>query len=84
MKLVRSQLEIYDSDGSFSELQSDGVTGVQPTIEAGGHYQCVEDCQLHFDIGKIRGSYLMDNIENGHQYKIFIPEFDLVAPFRNN
>ncbi len=84
IKLLRRHWHIMDSNGSVREVEGDGVVGQQPVIEPGASHQYVSACSLRSEIGKMRGSYLMENLYNKRLFKVVIPEFQMVAPFKHN
>lgn len=84
VKLLRRHWYILDSNGSFREVEGDGVVGQQPIIEPGESYQYVSAANLRSEIGKMYGTYEMENLYNKRLLKIAIPEFQLVAPFKMN
>jgi ApaG protein len=84
MKLVSRKWGIYDSNGSFREIEGKGVVGVQPVIDSGDSYQYVSDCNLQSEIGKMEGQYAFENLESHLIQNIAVPEFVMVAPFKNN
>lgn len=84
VKLLRRHWHIIDSNGSYREVEGEGVIGQQPVIEPGNNYQYVSAANLRSDMGKMYGSYQMENLYNKRLLKIMIPEFQLIAPFKNN
>jgi len=61
VKLHRRQWHIFDSNGSHREVEGEGVVGVQPILQPGEKYQYVSGCNLHTEMGKMYGSYNMEN-----------------------
>lgn len=84
VQLLSRHWYIIDSSGLNREVEGEGVIGRQPVIAPGESYQYVSAANLNSDIGKMHGSYTMQNMETGLQFKVAIPEFDLVAPFKLN
>ncbi|MBX9784696.1 MAG: Co2+/Mg2+ efflux protein ApaG [Chitinophagaceae bacterium] len=84
VKLLRRHWNIFDSNGSYKEVDGEGVVGVLPVIQPGDQYQYVSGCNLKTEMGKMIGHYLMENLNNRQQFKAFIPEFEMIAPFKNN
>lgn len=83
-KLLRRHWHIADSNGSVREVEGEGVVGQQPIIEPGGNYQYISACNLRSDIGKMWGTYQMENLYNKKLFKVNIPEFQMIAPFKLN
>ncbi len=84
VKLLRRRWHIYDSNGSPREIEGEGVVGVQPIINSGESYQYVSGCSLQSEIGKMNGTYLMENINNKKTFDVIIPAFELCVPFKLN
>ncbi len=84
VKLLRRQWHIMDSNGTYREVEGEGVVGQQPVIEPGGSHQYISACNLRSDMGKMSGSYQMENLYNKRLFKVHIPEFQMIAPFKMN
>ncbi|MDB5201592.1 MAG: apaG [Ferruginibacter sp.] len=84
VKLLRRHWHIYDSNGTMREVEGEGVVGVQPVIEPGKSYQYISGCNLRSEMGKMLGTYLLENIHNKKQFNISIPSFEMHAPFKMN
>lgn len=83
-KLLRRHWHIVDSNGSHREVEGEGVVGEQPIIEQGAFYQYTSAANLRSEIGKMYGTYLMENLYDKKELTITIPEFQLIAPFKMN
>lgn len=84
IKLLRRHWHIIESNGSAREVEGEGVVGEQPLIQPGDSYQYVSAANLRSDIGKMHGSYQMENLYNKRLFHVTIPEFQLIAPFKLN
>lgn len=84
VKLLYRHWHIYDSNGSIREVEGEGVVGVQPLINPGQSYTYISGCNLRSEIGKMSGTYLMENINNKKSFDVIIPAFDMCAPFKLN
>lgn len=84
VKLLRRHWHILDSNGDTREVEGEGVVGQQPTIQPGENYQYISSCNLSSDMGKMYGTYLMEDLFTKKKMNITIPEFHLIAPFKNN
>jgi ApaG protein len=84
VQLLRRHWFIFDSSGEHSEVEGEGVIGVQPTIFPGETFEYESACNLTTDLGKMQGTYLMERMDNGQQFYVKIPEFLLEVPHRNN
>src|ERR1700740_3737340 len=59
VKLHRRYWNIFDSNGTYREVEGEGVVGVQPTLTPGEKYQYVSGCNLRTEMGKMNGKYTM-------------------------
>lgn len=84
MQLLNRHWMIFDSNGSKREVEGEGVVGLQPVIEPGNHHEYVSGCNLKTDMGSMKGSYEMMRIVDGRKFKVNIPEFLLIAPYKLN
>lgn len=84
VKLLHRHWYIYDSNGSLREVAGEGVVGVQPQINPGGTYQYMSGCNLRSEIGKMHGTYQMENINTQKSFDVIIPAFEMCAPFKLN
>ena len=84
VKLHRRHWHIFDSNGSFREVEGEGVVGLQPVITSGEKYQYVSGCNLKTEMGKMSGTYQMENLFSKTFFRVNIPSFQLMVPFKNN
>jgi ApaG protein len=84
IKLLRRHWFIYDSNSINREVEGEGVIGQQPVLEPGETYQYVSGCNLRTALGKMKGNYLMERLEDKKQFYINIPSFVLAAPLKLN
>ena len=84
IKLLRRHWYIIDGDGSKSEVEGEGVIGQQPVLEPEQSHQYVSGCNLHTEMGKMFGTYLMEKLSDGTTFEVEIPEFLMIAPYRYN
>ena len=84
VKLLKRRWHIYDSNGSIREVEGEGVVGVQPVIASGATYQYVSSCNLRTEMGKMQGTYLLENQHNKKTFNVLIPAFLLETPFKMN
>jgi len=75
---------IFDSDGSHREVEGEGVVGMQPVIAANEDYQYVSGCNLHTEMGRMYGTYTMENLHTKQTFEVNIPSFDMIVPFKYN
>jgi ApaG protein len=84
VKLLSRHWHIIDSNGTHREVEGDGVVGQQPVIAPGNSYQYTSAANLHSDIGKMYGTYLVENLFNKRKLTVRIPEFQLIVPAKMN
>ena len=84
VKLHRRNWQIFDSNGSNREVEGEGVVGVQPTIHPGESYQYVSGCNLRTEMGKMKGTYQMENLNSKQMFMVDIPAFEMIVPMKNN
>ena len=84
VKLLRRHWFIYDAHGTLREVQGDGVIGVQPKISSGEKYQYISGCNLSTEMGKMYGSYTMENVNTKKTFEVSIPAFEMTVPFKMN
>jgi ApaG protein len=84
VKLLRRNWQIADSNGTKKEVEGEGVVGIQPVIAPSGSYQYISGCNLRSELGKMYGSYLLENLNNKQTFKVMIPPFILQAPYKLN
>jgi ApaG protein len=84
IRLLRRHWHILDATGSRREVEGEGVIGVQPQINAGTQYQYISGCNLKTEMGKMYGTYLMENINNNYRFDVQIPAFEMTVPFKMN
>ena len=84
VKLLRRQWYIFDSNGQNREVEGEGVVGLQPVMQPGQQFQYVSGCNLRTEMGRMHGSYLMENQNSKTTFSVNIPPFEMVVPFKNN
>lgn len=84
VKLLRRHWHIFDSNADQREVEGEGVVGVQPKINPGEQYQYISGCNLKTEMGKMHGTYLMEDLSTHKQFKVVIPEFEMVVPHKMN
>ena len=84
VKLHSRHWHIFDSNGAYREVEGEGVVGMQPVIHPSEEYQYVSGCNLHTEMGRMQGTYSMENLNNQQLFEVNIPPFEMIAPFKNN
>ncbi len=84
VKLHRRHWHIFDSSGLYREVEGEGVVGVQPVLAPGERYQYVSGCNLRSEMGRMNGTYQMENLNSKQFFNVNIPAFEMFVPFKNN
>jgi ApaG protein len=84
VKLLRRHWFIFDSDSTHREVEGEGVIGNQPEINSGEKYQYISGCNLRTELGKMHGTYFMENLSNKKNFYVNIPAFEMTVPFKLN
>ncbi len=84
VQLLRRHWYIFDSNGVIREVEGEGVIGKQPILKPGQAHQYVSWSQLQSEMGKMYGYYLMHDRIKKAEFKVPIPEFKLITPFKMN
>jgi len=84
VKLHRRHWHIFDSNGTYREVEGEGVVGVQPVLSPGEKYQYVSGCNLRTEMGRMHGTYQMENLNSKNFFDVNIPAFEMFVPFKNN
>ena len=84
VKLHRRHWHIFDSNGTYREVEGEGVVGVQPVLSPGENYQYVSGCNLRTEMGRMHGTYQMENLNSKNFFDVNIPAFEMFVPFKNN
>ncbi|MBL7829982.1 MAG: Co2+/Mg2+ efflux protein ApaG [Saprospiraceae bacterium] len=84
IQLLRRHWYIFDSNGTYREVEGEGVIGLQPIIESGDAHTYVSWSQLETEIGQMNGRYQMLNLNDNTIFEVEIPCFHLIMPGRLN
>ena len=84
VRLLRRHWFITDSLHLKSEVEGPGVVGATPVLESGGSFTYTSACDLRSSVGRMRGTYLMERIRDGHRFRETIPEMVLCFPYQLN
>lgn len=84
IQLLRRHWFINDAAYKIREVEGEGVVGQQPIIEPGNFHQYVSGCNLKSGLGRMHGYYLIEKLVDGSRFKVVIPSFNMIVPFKNN
>ena len=81
IQLLSRKWFVFDSKGDHYEVEGNGVIGKQPKLNPENSHKYESGTSLTSPIGRMRGYYIMENMISKEKFKVYIPEFDLIAPF---
>ncbi|HEX4888526.1 MAG TPA: Co2+/Mg2+ efflux protein ApaG [Luteibaculaceae bacterium] len=81
VKLLSRHWIIFDAQDAMREVVGQGVVGKQPIIEPNSHFRYNSGCDFKSAIGKMKGTYTMQNEVTGECFTVQIPEFTTEVPF---
>lgn len=84
VQLLSREWLITDANGKVRVVKGEGVIGQQPTLEPDQSHRYRSWCPLSTPVGKMSGSYTMIRMVDDSIFDIEIPEFKLIADFKNN
>lgn len=84
IQLLKREWFIHDANTAVRTVSGDGVVGQQPVLEPGESHQYVSGCNLKSGLGKMHGFYEMERSVDGKRFKVAIPEFHMIVPFKLN
>ena len=70
---------IHDAVGEDSEIDGEGVIGMQPLLVPGGSHEYRSYCVLRSPSGYMEGYYTFER-PDGERFRVTIPRFHLEAP----
>ena len=53
-------------------------------ISSSEDYQYVSGCNLKSEMGRMHGTYVMENLDTQQLFEVNIPAFEMVTPFKYN
>jgi len=84
VQLLRRHWYIIDSNGEHIEVEGEGVIGKQPSLIPNETYSYESACNLNSDMGKMYGVYTFQRKVDEVLFTVYIPEFQLIVPYRMN
>ena len=84
VQLMSRYWYIFDSLNPTKEVRGEGVVGEQPILMPGQKHVYVSGCDLHSEIGYMRGYYVFSRKDSNAQFKVAVPKFNLVAELKLN
>ena len=84
VQLLRRHWNIIDANNLKREVEGEGVIGKKHILLTGERHEYASWCPISTPLGKMFGSYLMLKVDTGEKFRVTVPEFQLVAPFKLN
>ena len=84
VQLVSRHWVIKDANNWVKEITGEGVIGKQPILDQDDRHRYSSWTFISSEIGKMSGSYLMRRLDTDESFRVHIPEFNLVVPFKLN
>lgn len=84
VQLKSRQWYIFDSLNETTLVEGEGVVGETPIIKPGESYSYTSACQLHSEIGYMKGFYTFKNNNDNSLFLVTIPRFKLEFPGKMN
>ena len=82
VQLMTRHWYVYDSNGVMREVEGEGVIGLLPILAPHETHQYISWAHLFTDMGKMHGYYTFVRQIDGESFRVLIPEFHLVAPYK--
>lgn len=84
VQLLRRHWFITDSLAPRTEVEGPGVVGATPVMEPGEQFTYTSYCELRSGFGRMEGTYSMKLIDDGSEFEVVIPAFNLRVPYVAN
>jgi ApaG protein len=84
VQVLERQWGIFDSNGVQNLVQGPGILGEQPILPPDSQHSYTSCCPLNTDMGTMRGYYTMMNLKTMEKFRVKVPSFQLIAPFKMN
>ncbi len=82
VQLLDRHWEIFDASGEEREVNGAGVIGKQPIIHPGQEFDYVSSCNLKAELGTMEGYYTMMRLADKQRFRVRIPRFQMVVPYK--
>lgn len=84
VQLLRRHWFISDSMAPRREVEGPGVVGSVPSLEPGEQFTYTSFCELKSGHGQMEGRYRMRHLDDGSEFDVAIPSFNLQFPYSAN
>jgi len=79
IQLISRYWYIFDTLNPAREVRGEGVVGEQPIIKPGEKHIYVSGCDIHSEVGFMKGHYNFIRVDTKEHFKAKIPKFELYA-----
>jgi len=79
IQLLNRHWYIFDSLNPAREVKGDGVVGEQPTLVPGQKHVYVSGCDIHSEIGYMKGVYSFLKIDSNEIFRVPVPQFQMIS-----
>lgn len=84
VQLMHRDWYIFDSLDEANLVSGPGVIGEQPILRTAEKFNYTSGCELTSEVGYMKGFYTFKNLDNGIQFQVNIPIFNLIFPPKLN
>ena len=84
VQLMSRHWVITDANSKVRNVKGEGVIGQQPFLEPEQSHHYKSWCPMSTPVGKMSGSFTMVRMADNSVFEVEIPEFRLIADFKNN
>lgn len=77
VQLLSRHWEIFDSLRHKRIIDGEGVVGLTPILESGQSFDYTSGCDLHSEIGYMKGYFTFLEMSNSDTFDVEIPKFDM-------
>lgn len=84
VQLLSREWYVFDTLNEPQHFEGLGVVGEQPKLKQDEHHSYISYCELKSEIGYMEGFYTFLNLLTNTEFKVIIPRFNLVYPYKLN
>ena len=84
VQLISREWYIFDSLNDAQIVNGDGVIGEQPILIPDDNYTYTSGCELHSELGIMKGFYTFKNLSTDELFQVIVPTFKLEFPGKLN
>lgn len=84
VQLLRRHWVIKDVKGIERDIEGEGVIGKQPVMEPGEGHEYVSWAPINAEIGVMKGTYLMLDLDTKKKFRVKVPDFTMMTRIKQN